>query len=391
MAKHPHEFEKEIKAISPRTFGVDLTGASGYGIAADITGISNDFPHTNPRNGYIYDKLLREFFKNANNTVTNGQIHLNLDNIFPNGMNAGFTPNDYTESVPYKDFFEYDPSVNPMLATGVPLSIYSGHCVFFNSGKPYFHPNQAEKDHFVTAGSSPSIQCYSGGQTGFYRQIKLTGTKFNTAADKSVINSQGGSMRKVYLDNEGNGKFHDIFFRTQFTGNPDIGRRTDTLGHSPGLPHEQSFSRENLFNNFLDLGKSGVNGEPLATGRKYARTVRNNSNLKDGAKYRLLFTRVQNGKVIEHLQHNDYPISGISYLDLFEQNYDAPRLDGVHVHVFSFGKVMMQINFTLPSGNPPTPNNSTYKEFDQGVNSNPPGPGGRIDFSAFQLFTAKLD
>ena len=56
--KHPHLFEKEIKAISPRTFGVDLTGV-GYGIAADITGISNDFPHTNPRNAYLYEKLLK--------------------------------------------------------------------------------------------------------------------------------------------------------------------------------------------------------------------------------------------------------------------------------------------------------------------------------------------
>lgn len=388
MAKHPHEFEKEIKAISPTTFGVDLTGASGYGIAADITGISNDFPHTNPRNGYIYDKLLREFFKNANNTVTNGQIHLNLDNVFPNGMDAGFTPNDYTESVPYKDFFEYDPSVNPMLATGVPLTTYSGHCVFFNSGNPYFHPISDESDRFPGA-QEPAIQCYSGGQTGFYRQIKLTGTKFNTAANKAQNNSQGGSMRKVYLDNEGNGKFHDIFFRTQFTGTGIFSKRdTQLLGHSPGQPHEKFFTRENLYNNFLDLGVSGVHGEPFATGRVYSRTIRNNSPLRQGYKYRLLFTRVQNGKIIEHLQHSDFPISGISYLDLFEQNYDAPRLDGVHVHVFSFGKVMLRRNSQKSTA---FEINHAYKQFQQGVNSNPPGPGGRVDFSSFQLFTAKLD
>ena len=380
MAKHPHEFEKEIKAISPRTFGVDLTGASGYGIAADITGISNDFPHTNPRNGYIYDKLLREFFKNANNTVTNGQIHLNVDDVFPNGMDAGFTPNDYTESVPYKDFFEYDPSVNPMLATGVPLTTYSGHCVFFNSGKPYFHPINDENSTFAGA-PEPAIQCYSGGQTGFFREIKLTGTKFNTAAGKAQNNSQGGRMRKVYLDNEGNGKFHDIFFRTQFTGGQIQGRRTDfPLGHSPGQPHERFFGRENLYNNFLDLGVSGVNGEPFATGRVYSRTLRNNSALRDGSKYSLLFTRVQNGKIIEHLQHSDFPISGISYLDLFEQNYDAPRLDGVHVHVFSFGKVMIQRNLQVSA---PDEVAHAYKQFQHG---RPP-----IDFSAFQLFTAKLD
>lgn len=388
MAKHPHEFEKEIKAISPRTFGVDLTGASGYGIAADITGISNDFPHTNPRNGYIYDKLLREFFKNANNTVTNGQIHLNVDDVFPNAMDAGFTPNDYSNPVPYKDFFEYDPSANPMLVTGVPLSIYSGHCVFFNSGKPYFHPINDEN---IAGVPQPAIQCYSGGQTGFFREIKLTGTKFNTAADKARNNSQGGVMKKVYLDNEGNGKFHDIFFRTQFTGTGIFSKRGHTeLGHRLPDHPSASFTRNDLHNNFLDLGVSGTFGGPLATGRVYSRTLRNNSPLRQGNKYRLLFTRVQNGKIIEHLQHSDFPISGISYLDLFEQNYDAPRLDGVHVHVFSFGKVRVQTNLRVsPEGS--TPVNQKNKQFQQGVNSNPPGPGGSIDFSAFQLFTAKLD
>ena len=37
--KHPHLFEKEIKGISPRTFGINLTGNSGYGVAAALTGI----------------------------------------------------------------------------------------------------------------------------------------------------------------------------------------------------------------------------------------------------------------------------------------------------------------------------------------------------------------
>ena len=92
--KHPHLFANEIKGISPRTFGVELTG-SGYGIAADITGISNDFPHTNPRNAYLYDRLLREYFRNCNNTVTDGLIHNDNLDLFPNPMDAGFTPNEY--------------------------------------------------------------------------------------------------------------------------------------------------------------------------------------------------------------------------------------------------------------------------------------------------------
>jgi len=282
-----------------------------------------------------------------------------------------------------KDFFEYDPSANPMLVTGVPLSIYSGHCVFFNSGKPYFHPNSDEQTALPKANSvNPAIQCYSGGQTGFYRQIKLTGTKFNTAADKARNDSQGGVMRKVYLDNEGNGKFHDIFFRTQFTGTGIFSKRGHTeLGHRlPDNHPSASFTRNDLHNNFLDLGVSGTFGGPLATGRVYSRTLRNNSALRDGSKYSLLFTRVQNGKIIEHLQHSDFPISGISYLDLFEQNYDAPRLDGVHVHVFSFGKVMIQRNLQVSA---PDEVGHVYKQFQHG---RPP-----IDFSAFQLFTAKLD
>ena len=62
MAKHPHLFEKEIKGLSPRTPGVELTGSSNAIVSA-ITGISNDFPHTNPRNAYLYEKLLKAYTK----------------------------------------------------------------------------------------------------------------------------------------------------------------------------------------------------------------------------------------------------------------------------------------------------------------------------------------
>ena len=418
--KHPHLFANEIKGISPRTFGVELTG-SGYGIAAAITGISNDFPHTNPRNGYLYDRLLREYFRNCNNTVTDGLIHNDAADLFPNSMDAGFTPNDYSNSPPFRDFFDPDPSSNLMLTTGTPLTTYSGHCVFFNNGKPMFHGAEdiAPPPGVDFNSISPCIQRLIGskannsvGPTGFYRTLQLTGVKFNTAADKARTNSNGGRIKKVILDNKGNGKFHDIFFRDPFTGSfasnspggvgptLNFGCRFGSAGdlnHSSGFigsPPHKVFSRLNLHNNFLDLGKNGTFG-PFATGTMYSRTLTNGTSLKNGKKYRLLFTRVQNNKIIEHLQHSDFPISGITYLDLFEQNFDIPKKDGVHVHVFNFGKVRLQTNPGIsggqegPSG--PNPLKFFYKSFQQSGNPNAPGTGGTIDFSAFNLYTALLD
>ena len=421
--KHPHLFANEIKGISPRTFGVELTG-SGYGIAAAITGISNDFPHTNPRNAYLYDRLLREYFRNCNNTVTDGLIHNDNLDLFPNNMDAGFTPNEYNFANSYFSFFENDPASNIQLITGTPLTTYSGHCVTFNGGEIMFNGNNdIEPPPGVNFEAiSPCIQRLIGskaggsvGPTGFYRTLKITGTKFNTPEAKAATNSNGGPIRKVILDNKGKSKMRDIFFRTQFTGeHPFATRTTQDIQHGIGGSghiegHGQSirpgFTRQDHNNNFLDLGRNGTFG-PLATGMKYKRTLSNNSKLTRGYAFKLLFTRVQNRKIVEHLQHEDFPISGISYLDLFEQNFDIPRKDGVHVHVFNFGKVKIQQNQavggpdlprhsqSLGGGSPTQSGHSSdkyYKNFQQSGNPKALFTGGKIDFSAFNLYTALLD
>ena len=66
MAKHPHLFEKEIKGLSP---GRDSLTGDSNAIAAAITGISSDFPHTNPRNAYLYEKLLKAYTKTLVNST----------------------------------------------------------------------------------------------------------------------------------------------------------------------------------------------------------------------------------------------------------------------------------------------------------------------------------
>mgnify|MGYP003141813214 CR=1 FL=1 len=425
--KHPHLFEKEIKGISPRTFGINLTGNSGYGVAAALTGISNDFPHTNPRNAYLYEKLLKEYAKNVDNStdlnfgdfvnITDEEGNLivgqdgnsigfgsEFENLFPDF--AADNRNSHFGFTTSPDFF--DQSNNEQLYTGVPLETYSGHCVFFNSGMPLFHgkinPGFSNEAINEINTKTPCIQTYSGGQTGFFRTLTLTGVKFNTDEAKAANNSEGGPIKKVYLDNRGNGKFHDIFFRDSFTGTKaDNGTvNQGSIGgrlYGRNLNHNTSptiFSRLNLHNNFLDLGKNGTFG-PFATGTQFSRTLTNGVSLANGKKYRLLFTRVQNNKIVDHLQHSDFPISGISYLDLFEQNFDVPKLDGVHVHVFNFGKVRLQQNpgisggGTGPLGPNIGPQRSFYKDFQQSGNPNAPGTGGRIDFSAFNLYTALLD
>ena len=418
--KHPHLFANEIKGISPRTFGVELTG-SGYGIVADITGISNDFPHTNPRNGYLYDRLLREYFRNCNNTVTDGLIHNDNLDLFPNSMDAGFTPNEYDNDTSYAGFFEYDPASNIQIITGTPLTTYSGHCITFNDGKPMFrHSDISLPSASLSPSRSPSfpfpcIQILKGskstnsvGLTGFYRRLQLTGVKFNTPESKGGGTRYGGPIKKVYLDNKGKSKTQDIFFRDSFTGygningspNRNAGTRIDPgelNSHFTGIDvnGDRIFGRPNLHNDFLDLGRNGT-FSPLATGMNYSRTLKNSTSLAKGFSYKLLFARVHNGKIIEHLQPKHFPISGISYLDLFEQNFDVPKGDGVHVFVFNFGKVKIRTNQNAVGGGsgPTIESNSAdgyWKNFQQSGNPNAEFTGGRIDFSAFNLYTAKLD
>ena len=397
--KHPHLFEKEIKAISPRTFGVDLTGV-GYGVAADITGISNDFPHTNPRNAYLYEKLLKAYAKNVDNSTDVNFGSIRFADFFPDQFEGGNTPahphfglNDtYT-------FFDINNGLQ--IATGVPLADYSGHCVFFNSGKPYFHPNSDEQD-FFQAGENAAIQTFSGGQTGFYRALQLTGVKFNNPGQ-----ALGGPMKKVYLNSTVGHQSQDIFFTRNETGagaangtpSQVNGGRSFHLKHITPNNANITFGRQNLHNDFGNFrlnGTYGFNGgndrhqNVTGTGLLYSRQLTNGSKLKRGHFYRLLFTRVQNGKIVEHLRHSDELISGISYLELFKQNYNTPG-DGVHVHVFNFDRLMIKRNSN--NGGPAVTHH--YSFFQQSGNTNSALNGGvgrgKIDVSAFNLYTARLD
>ena len=431
--KHPHLFEKEIKGISPRTFGIELTGNSGYGVAAALTGISNDFPHTNPRNAYLYEKLLKEYAKNVDNSTDVNFGSNDFQNLFPDfgGAEAGGRHSHFGfQTTP--DFF--DQSNNEQLYTGVPLETYSGHCVFFNSGKPAFHPGDPVRQfggflHNRIPEDGSWIRSYSGGQTGFYKRLKVTGAKFNTPEAKAQNNSQGGPIRKIYLNTEPGNRTKDIFFsndkrKAGITGvfsngnfNADQGRGGPEVNlvhrgdfEKTGAPLGQ-FGRERLhndFGNFRFNGVYGINGQQAdppeigGTGLLYYRRISNNTALHQGNFYRLLFTRVQNGKIVDHLQHSDQLISGISYLDLFQDNFDTPPGNGVHVFVFNFGHTTIVSNVDNPDG-PNGPVASDYISphnmlFQQSGNVNSPNGGNNspaatheIDVSAFNLYTAQLD
>ena len=429
--KHPHLFEKEIKGISPRTFGIELTGNSGYGVAAALTGISNDFPHTNPRNAYLYEKLLKAYAKNVDNSTNTNFGTNEFTNLFLEFGSAeaggrhshfGFQSNDF-----------FDQSNNEQLYTGVSLETYSGHCVFFNSGKPAFHPQDPVRNAGGFLNRLPTngswIQSYSGGQTGFYKQLSITGAKFNTPEAKAKNNSKGGPIRKIYLDSAVGNRTKDIFFSNDIRkagitgkGGTDFERGGNGVTAVPrgafektGLP-SQIFGRERLhndFGNFRFNGVYGINGLTFAdppevggTGLVFYRQISNNTALHQGNFYRLLFTRVQGGKIVDHLQHSDQLISGISYLDLFQDNFDTPPGDGVHVFVFNFGRTAIKTNRSddnIDVNGGKGPEDSDYVAphsmlFQQSGNANSPNGGNnspaanhRIDVSAFNLYTAQLD
>ena len=437
--KHPHLFEKEIKGISPRTFGIELTGNSGYGVAAALTGISNDFPHTNPRNVYLYEKLLKEYAKNVDNSTDLNFGEVEFENFFPDfgAFQAGGRHSHFGFQT-NPDFFDH-PN-NPQLFTGVPLETYSGHCVFFNSGKPAFHPNDPVREangflNRLPAGVGSFIQSYSGGRTGFYKQLKVTGAKFNTPEAKAQNNSQGGPIRKIYLNTEPGNRTKDIFFSNDkrkagitgvfFAGGGAAGNFDASKGRGGeevGFVHRGNFEKtgaplgffgreriHNDFGNFRFNGVYGINGQTFAnppevggTGLLFYRRISNNTALHQGNFYRLLFTRIQGGKIVDHLQHSDQLISGISYLDIFQDNFDTPPGNGVHVFVFNFGHTTIVSNVDNPDG-PNGPVASDYISphnmlFQQSGNVNSPNGGNNspaatheIDVSAFNLYTAQLD
>ena len=78
MSDNPHELANEIHFN---------TGVTGF--ASRITGLANDFPTGDPANIHMYDRLLREYFRNCNNlgtgTVTSFTME-GIDEPFMNGI-----------------------------------------------------------------------------------------------------------------------------------------------------------------------------------------------------------------------------------------------------------------------------------------------------------------
>lgn len=77
MSENPHLLANEIHG----TFG---TGLTGTGFAVRITGLHNDFPTGVKSNGHIYDRVLREYYRNLDNHGFNG--------FQTDSVDAGFTP-----------------------------------------------------------------------------------------------------------------------------------------------------------------------------------------------------------------------------------------------------------------------------------------------------------
>ena len=81
MPENPHLLANEIHG----TFGADLIGT---GFAARITGLHNDFLTGVESNRHIYDRVLREYYKNLDNHGFTGYQTDSVD--------AGFTPSTIT-------------------------------------------------------------------------------------------------------------------------------------------------------------------------------------------------------------------------------------------------------------------------------------------------------
>jgi len=77
MSENPHFLEKDIHG----TFGAELTGT---GFAVRITGLNNEYPTGTARNKHMYDRVLREYYRNLDN---HGFTGFQTDEI-----DAGFTP-----------------------------------------------------------------------------------------------------------------------------------------------------------------------------------------------------------------------------------------------------------------------------------------------------------
>lgn len=137
MSDNPHELANEIH------FSPSVTG-----FASRITGLANDFPTGDPANIHMYDRLLREYFrnsKNLNNTFEPGKkldvlyvVHFGHDDVsgpyVPLGTTSYAQVNGYgmlildsqqvseTESLPYWKFIDTsdgNPNVESSASAGI--------------------------------------------------------------------------------------------------------------------------------------------------------------------------------------------------------------------------------------------------------------------------------
>jgi hypothetical protein len=96
MSENPHLLGNEIHA----SFGTGITGSNEpFNFAARITGLANEFPTGTVEYRHIFDRAIRELYRNLEN---HGYEGLQSDEV-----DAGFVPTTIT------GFF--DSSVNPLL------------------------------------------------------------------------------------------------------------------------------------------------------------------------------------------------------------------------------------------------------------------------------------
>ena len=115
MSENPHLLSNEIHG----TFGATLTGT---GFSTRITGLANIFPTGDPRNDYLYKRVLREYYRNLDNHGFTG--------FQTDAVDAGFTPSTIT------GFF--DPTINSLLGVTpatLLLDIFSGSLFAFSLQK----------------------------------------------------------------------------------------------------------------------------------------------------------------------------------------------------------------------------------------------------------------
>ena len=278
--------------------------------------MANDYPTGDPTNLHMYDRLMREYYRNCDN--------LGFTGLQTDPVDAGFTPLTIT------GFF--DTGVNAALKAHPALSDVSGRCLFFNTGipgavalgtRPMFH---VEKDNsnvqtFYGKSAGAFAQSFTGGNPGV--MIPYTGYKNIFNRGKTFLAS--GNQQGVTTS----GRLFDVdHFK--------VGGVTEKRN---GLPETLGFSQG---------------------GKNIARKISDGSDIRKGSSFGALIVGVHEGEIVDHMQH-PFPLfhsestskapttSGrlspihdelddITYLDLFKTNFPMIE-DGVHLLIFSFGAV----------------------------------------------------